>query len=59
VRVEYGDNGRVLEQVFFLDKAEDHRLFTDLVQSQRIQTIHTQEATLEQIFMRLTGRGLA
>ena len=59
VRVEYGDNGRVLDQVFFLDKAEDHRLFTDLVQAQRIQTIHTQEATLEQIFMRLTGRGLA
>jgi fluoroquinolone transport system ATP-binding protein len=59
VRVEYGDNGSVLEQVFFLDKADDHRLFTDLVQAQRIQTIHTQEATLEQIFMRLTGRGLA
>lgn len=58
VRVEYGDNGKVLEQVFFLDKAEDHRLFSDLVQTQRIQTIHTQEATLEQIFMRLTGRGL-
>lgn len=59
VRVEYCDNGLVLEQVFFLDKAEDHRLFTDLVQTQLIQTIHTQEATLEQIFMRLTGRGLA
>jgi fluoroquinolone transport system ATP-binding protein len=59
VRVEYGDNGSVLEQVFFLDKADDHRLFTDLVQTQSIQTIHTQEATLEQIFMRLTGRGLA
>jgi fluoroquinolone transport system ATP-binding protein len=58
VRVEYGDNGRVLEQIFFMDKAEDHRLFTDLVQTQSIQTIHTQEATLEQIFMRLTGRGL-
>lgn len=58
VRVEYGDNGRVLEQIFFMDKAEDHRLFTDLVQTQSIQTIHTQEATLEQIFMQLTGRGL-
>ena len=59
VRVEYGENGRVLDQVFFLDKDEDHRLFTELVQKQKIQTIHTQEATLEQIFIQLTGRGLA
>lgn len=59
VRVEYGENGRVLDQVFFLDKDDDHRLFTELVQKQKIQTIHTQEATLEQIFIQLTGRGLA
>lgn len=59
VRVEYGDNGRVVDQVFFLDKEEDHLLFTELVQEQKIQTIHTQEATLEQIFIQLTGRGLA
>lgn len=59
VRVEYGDNGRVMDQVFFLDKEDDHHLFTELVQKQKIQTIHTQEATLEQIFYQLTGRGLA
>ena len=59
VRVEYGENGRVLDQVFFLDKDDDHRLFTELVQKQKIQTIHTQEATLQQIFIQLTGRGLA
>jgi fluoroquinolone transport system ATP-binding protein len=59
VRVEYGENGRVMDQVFFLDKVEDHHLFSELVQKQKIQTIHTQEATLEQIFIQLTGRGLA
>lgn len=59
VRVEYGDNGRVMDQVFFLDKEEDHLLFSELVEKQKIQTIHTQEATLEQIFIQLTGRGLA
>ena len=59
VRVEYGENGRVMDQVFFLDKEDDNHLFTELVQKQKIQTIHTQEATLEQIFIQLTGRGLA
>lgn len=58
VRVEFGDDGKIHEKVFFLDKADDHKEFSNLVETQKIQTIHTQEATLEQIFIRLTGRGL-
>lgn len=58
VRVEFGDDGKIHEKVFFLDKADDHKEFSILVETQKIQTIHTQEATLEQIFIRLTGRGL-
>lgn len=58
VRVEFGDDGKIHEKVFFLDKTDDHKAFSSLVQTQSIQTIHSQEATLEQIFIQLTGRGL-
>jgi fluoroquinolone transport system ATP-binding protein len=58
VQVEFGANGAVESRLFFLDNPEDHRQFTTLVQERPVQTIHTQEATLEQIFIQLTGRGL-
>jgi len=58
VRVEYGANGRVEQRLFFLDRPEDHRAFSEVVQRSDIQTVHSQEATLEQIFIKLTGRGL-
>jgi fluoroquinolone transport system ATP-binding protein len=58
VQVEFGANGTVESRLFFLDNPEDHRQFTTLVQEHPVQTIHTQEASLEQIFIQLTGRGL-
>jgi fluoroquinolone transport system ATP-binding protein len=58
VMVEYGMNGSVESRLFFLDRPEDHRAFTELVQQRDLQTVHSQEATLEQIFIKLTGRGL-
>jgi fluoroquinolone transport system ATP-binding protein len=58
VMVEYGTNGTVESRLFFLDRPEDHHAFTDIVQRRDIQTVHSQEATLEQIFIKLTGRGL-
>ncbi len=60
VRVELCEkDGQVEQRVFFLDKPEDHRAFLDLMQNDSIQTIHSQEASLEQIFLKLTGRGLS
>ncbi len=59
VKVEFGSNGKVESRIYFLDRAEDHQAFSELVQRQTIQTIHTQEATLEQIFIKFTGRGLS
>ena len=59
VKVEYTENNRSLSQIFFLDRPEDRELFHRLVDGRQIQTVHSQEATLEQIFIKLTGRGLA
>jgi fluoroquinolone transport system ATP-binding protein len=57
-RVEYDDGAEIGEAIFFLDNPADNRALQEVIASRRVQTVHTQEATLEQIFMRLTGRGL-
>lgn len=59
VRVEYSVNGKVAAEVFFLEDEQDRQAFNALINSRNIQTIHSQEATLEQIFIKLTGRELA
>ncbi len=58
VIVEYGPEGKLSEEVVFLDTDEGKDRLRELVEGERIQTMHTREATLEQIFMKLTGRGL-
>lgn len=59
VRVEYKENGSApAEEVLFLDRREDTERFQFLLAQKEIRTVHSQEATLEQIFMKLTGRGL-
>ncbi|OHD54675.1 MAG: ATP-binding protein [Spirochaetes bacterium GWF1_51_8] len=59
VKVEYGEKGQVKTEVLFLDKDEDGKRLKALIDTRQIQTLHSQEATLEQIFMKLTGRGLS
>jgi len=57
VQVEYQLNGQTEQQDFPLDGLGDNELFLKLLRNS-IQTIHSQEATLEDIFIEVTGRGL-
>lgn len=59
VKVEYRKGDKVKTRILFLDKEEDRKQFNSLVNSNNVETIHSQEATLEQIFIKLTGRGLS
>ena len=59
VKVEYKTDGKLASEIFFLEKESDLRAFNKIISSKNVQTIHSQEATLEQIFIKLTGRGLA
>lgn len=60
VRVEYQSNAsRPAHRDFPLDGLGDDAEFLGLLQSGGVRTIHTQEATLEEIFIRATGRGLS
>lgn len=56
VRVEYGQDQH---QDFALDGLGENQIFLNLLRDQPIQTIHTQETTLEEIFIQVTGRELA
>jgi fluoroquinolone transport system ATP-binding protein len=59
VRVEYQDNCHTERTDFTLAGLGDNDAFAGLLRSGRVQTIHSQEATLEDVFIQVTGRSLA
>ncbi len=58
-KAEYSNNGELQEKVFFPEREKDRQQLKDLIASNQVQTLHSQEASLEQVFIRLTGRELA
>lgn len=58
VRVEYQNGAGLNSRDFALDGLGDSAEFLALLRGCDVQTIHTQEATLEQIFIQVTGREL-
>lgn len=58
VRVEYPLNGAASAAEFPLEGLGANEEFLTLIREREIETIHTLEATLEDVFIRLTGRRL-
>jgi fluoroquinolone transport system ATP-binding protein len=58
VRVEHLNNGEILREEFSLDNLGSNPSFLKLLNSNRVLTIHTQEATLDDVFIKVTGRQL-
>ncbi len=58
VRVEYSADGTLARRDFPLAGLGDNPGFLNLLRTADVQTIHTQEATLEDIFIEVTGRSL-
>ena len=59
VRVEFGMNGKTEQRDFALAGLADNAEFLNLLREGNVRTVHTQEATLENIFIEVTGRSLA
>ena len=59
VEVTFQENGQVVEELFDLAGLAGNGRFQQLLREEAIQTMHTQEATLEEIFIEVTGRQLA
>jgi fluoroquinolone transport system ATP-binding protein len=58
VEVEYQKNGSILKQSFDLHSLGENSSFMDILRTAEVKTIHSCEATLEDIFIKLTGRNL-
>jgi fluoroquinolone transport system ATP-binding protein len=58
VRVEYALNGQAARAEFPLAGIGDNADFAAILRAGTVQTIHTQEATLEDVFIRVTGRSI-
>lgn len=58
IKVEYENNNQLVEQEFILNSINHDQEFFQIMQTKRIRTIHSQEASLEDIFIKLTGRTL-
>lgn len=56
--VEYVDNGHVVRKTLSMSEDDAVEKLYDIMKQGHVDTIHSQEATLEQIFIKLTGRGL-
>ena len=59
VKIRAKQDGEVVEQVVQLDAGDVGEQLKQAVATTGLMTIHTEEATLEDIFVTLTGRGLA
>ena len=59
VRVEYRVNGALEERDFPLEGLAENAAFLTALREPSLQTVHTQETSLENIFIRVTGRELA
>lgn len=59
LKVEHRLNGSVTVERFNQTSEADLTRFNELMQSGRVETVHSQEATLESVFIALTGRGLS
>lgn len=59
VRVEYFTNSHTEHQDFEMSGIGYNNKFIDILKNKHIKTIHTQEATLEDIFIQVTGRSLS
>lgn len=58
VEVEYIKKDEVKKESFSLLLPEDKKLLQEIIGNYTIQTMHTKEASLEEIFIKVTGRGL-
>ncbi|PKK92421.1 MAG: ATP-binding protein, partial [Tenericutes bacterium HGW-Tenericutes-7] len=55
VLVEYKEDGKTLSKEFPLEQIGKNQEFINIVQEKEIETIHSGETTLEDIFIKVTG----
>ena len=59
VEIEYGSNGDLKKETLSTVLEKDKTRIQEVIKNNDILSMHTKEATLEEIFIKVTGRGLA
>lgn len=58
MKVEYKEHGKTVTQEFPMDGIGQNETFMDILRTKDIETLHSGETTLEDIFIQVTGVGL-
>jgi fluoroquinolone transport system ATP-binding protein len=58
LKVEYRVNGKVEMERLAMAEGQDRQKLYQLMDEGKVETVHTQEASLEEVFIAVTGRGL-
>lgn len=58
VEIEYVKDGKLINEKISTIQDNDIKHLQDIIGKYEVQTMHTKEATLEEIFIKVTGRGL-
>jgi fluoroquinolone transport system ATP-binding protein len=58
MKLEYKENGKTITEEFPMDGIGQNEHFIDLLKTKNIETLHSGETTLEDIFIQVTGVGL-
>ncbi len=58
VEIEYHKKGQLVKESFSTVVEEEKEKLIEVIDKYDIQTMHTKEASLEEIFIKVTGRGL-
>jgi len=58
LKLEYKEEGKTIAKEFPMDKIGKNEEFLNLLQTKNIETLHSGETTLEDIFIKVTGVGL-
>lgn len=58
IEIEYVKDGKIIKETLKTIDEDDRSKIAEIVKSYDIQTMHSKEATLEEIFIQVTGRGL-
>lgn len=58
MKLEYKEDGKTVVEEFPMDNIGQNETFIDLLKTKNIETLHSGETTLEDIFIQVTGVGL-
>ena len=58
VKITYYNDSKLVEEIIELKELGNNQNFIELLKEKKIETIHSQEANLEDVFIQVTGRKL-